>query len=155
MNETTFIAEPNVQTVILERAYSASIDKLFDAYVNPDKLVKWWGGNMATKVIKYEARSGGSWRIVQDDDGGEYRFHGVFHEVKPNERIISTFEFEGLPEKGHAFLEATNFTEHDGKTTVRTVHVFQSVADRDEMIAREMEVGCRAGCDVLAELVEN
>jgi uncharacterized protein YndB with AHSA1/START domain len=119
------------------------------------KLVKWWGGTLATKIDTYEPHSGGSWRIVQDDVNGEYGFHGVFHEVKPNERIIMTFEFEGLPEKGHAFLEATHFTEQDGKTTVRTVHVFQSVADRDGMVANGMEEGCRAGSDILAELVEN
>lgn len=151
---TKFIAEPNIQTVILEGTFHAPVAKVFDAFVNPDKLVKWWGGHLATKVERYEARSGGSWRIVQADDTSKYGFHGVFHEVTPNERIITTFEFEGLPEKGHAFLEATHFTEQDGKTTVRTVHVFQSVADRDGMVESGMEIGCRAGNDILAKLVE-
>jgi uncharacterized protein YndB with AHSA1/START domain len=155
MNETKFIVEPNTQTVRIERTFNATADKVFDAFVNPDKLVKWWGGTIATKIDKYEAHTGGSWRIVQDDDNGEYGFHGVFHEVAPNERIIWTFEFEGLPEKGHALMEAMYFTEQDGKTIVRSVSVFQSVADRDDMVASGMEDGARAGYDALAALVES
>jgi len=152
MHKTKFIAEPNTQTVILERTFNATADKLFDAYVNPDKLVKWWGGHMRTKVVTYEAHTGGSWRIVQADDSDTYGFRGVFHDVVPNERIILTFEFDGFKK---AFLEATYFTEKDGKTTVKTVHAFQTVADRDEMIEIGMEIGCRTGFDILAELVES
>ncbi|HEX8226398.1 MAG TPA: SRPBCC family protein [Candidatus Saccharimonadales bacterium] len=155
MNETKFTVEPNTQSLSIERTFNAPVDKVFDAFVNPEKVVRWWGGKtFETKADTFEPRSGGSWRIVQSDENGEYNFHGVFHEVALNERIIWTFEFEGLPEKGHALMETMHFTEQDGKTTIKSVSVFQSVADRDGMVASGMEDGSRAGYDALAELVE-
>lgn len=153
--ETKFTVEPNTQSLTIERTFNAPADKVFDAFVNPEKVVKWWGGKTyATKIDKFEPQSGGSWRMLQSDDHGEYGFHGVFHEVAPTQRIIWTFEFEGLPEKGHALMETMYFTEQDGKTTVKSVSVFQSVADRDGMVASGMEDGSRASYEALAELVE-
>ncbi len=155
MNETKFTVEPKIQSLTIERTFNAPAEKVFDAFIDPEKVVKWWGGKTyATKIDKYEPYSGGSWRMAQNDDNGEYGFHGVFHEVAKNERIIWTFEFEGLPEKGHALMEIMYFTEQDGKTTVRSVSVFQSVADRDGMVASGMEGGSRESYEALAELVE-
>lgn len=156
MNETKFTVEPNTQSLSIERTFNATADKVFDAFVNPDKVVKWWGGkSYTTKIDKFEPKSGGSWRMLQSDNNGEYGFHGVFHEVAHTERIIWTFEFEGLPEKGHALMETMHFTEQDGRTTVRSVSVFQSVADRDGMVASGMEDGSRAAYNALAEVVQS
>lgn len=155
MNETRFTVEPGQQNIVMERTFNASIDKVFDAFVNPDKVIRWWGGRAyATDLETFEARSGGSWRMVQSDEDGEYAFHGVFHEVAINERIIWTFEFDGLPEKGHVLMETMYFSGIGGQATVRSVSVFQSVADRDGMVASGMEQGSRASYDALAALVE-
>lgn len=155
MSKTTFTVEPGKQEIIMERTFEAPVKRVFDAFTNPDKVVKWWGGrSLTSKIEVFEPQSGGSWKIVQSDDNGEYSFHGVFHEVARNERIIWTFEFDGLPEKGHALMETMYFTEKDGHTNVRTVSVFQSVADRDGMVASGMEAGATEGYDVLAEMVE-
>ncbi len=155
MNETKFTVEPNIQSLTIERTFNASAVKVFNAFVDPDKVVKWWGGKSYTTNIEvFEPKAGGSWRMSQGDGNGEFGFHGVFHEVASNERIIWTFEFEGLPEKGHALMETMYFTEQDGKTTVKSVSVFQSVADRDGIVASGMEEGSRAAYDALAELVE-
>lgn len=155
MNETKFIVEPDTQNVAIERTFNAPVTEVFDAFVNPDKIVKWWGGKiLTTKIDTFEAQTGGSWRMVQSDGNDDYAFHGVFHEIASSERIIWTFEFEGMPEKGHALMETMHFSEQDGKTTVKSVSVFQSVADRDGMVASGMEDGSRSGYEVLAELVE-
>jgi uncharacterized protein YndB with AHSA1/START domain len=54
---------------------------------------------------KFGYKSGGEWRLIQKDQkGNEYEFHGVVHEVLKPERIIDTFEYDGLPEKGHVIL---------------------------------------------------
>ena len=91
----------------------------------------------------FEPRNGGSWRYIQQDEAGNaYAFHGVNHEVLAPERIISTFEFEGLPETGHVALETARFEElPGGKTKVIMQSVFQSVADRDGMLQSGMEKG--------------
>lgn len=155
MNETTFLIEPNTQSIITERTFNASLEAVFQAFTDPIKVAKWWGGKLyQTKMDVFEPKAGGSWRMVQTDGSNEYAFHGVFHEVASNERIIWTFEFEGMPEAGHVLMETIYFTESKGKTLVKSVSVFQSVEDRDGMIASGMEEGSRSAYDTLAELVE-
>ena len=92
---------------------------------------------------KFEPRPGGMWRYIhKDQDGNEFGFHGVYHEVTAPERIIGTFEFEGLPEKGHVMLETARFEAlPDGRTRLTIQDVYLSVADRDGMIQSGMERG--------------
>ena len=106
---------------------------------------------------KFEPRAGGSYRYIhKDPDGNEFAFHGVNHEVLAPERIISTFEFEGLPEKGHVVLETLRLEALPGGRTSLTVQsVFQSVADRDGMIQAGMERGVTEGYERLDALLEN
>lgn len=150
------VAEPNSHAILVTNSFDAPIDKVFRAYTDKEAVAKWFGGRTyRTHVDTYEPHAGGSWRFVQTDpDDNEYGFHGVIHEVAENERIIWTFEFEGLPEKGHVAMETTYFSEEDGKTHIRTVSVFQSVQDRDGMVQSGMEKGLREGMDVLREMVE-
>ncbi len=72
----------------------------------------------------------------------------------PSERIISTFEFEGLPEKGHVLLQTSRFESLPGDRTRLVVQsVFQSVQDRDGMMQSGMEVGMNESYDRLDELL--
>ena len=98
------------------------------------------------------AGHGGTFK--KDQDGNEYAFHGVNHEVTP-ERIISTFEFEGLPEEGHVILETTRFEAlPNGKTKLTSQSVFQAVEDRDGMLQSGMEEGVNESYERLDELLE-
>lgn len=155
--KTKFTIEPGRHDIISERTFDAPIDKVFSAFVDPDKVKQWWGGRKyQTELEVYEPKAGGSWKFVQTDtDGNKWSFHGVVHEVNPVEhRVIQTFEFDGLPEKGHVAMDTMTLTEQDGKTTMRTVSVFQSVEDRDGMVASGMQGGYDEGLDVFASLVE-
>lgn len=155
--KTTFTVEPNRNDIISERTFNAPRDKVFNAFVDPELVKQWWGGRKyKTEIEVYEPRAGGSWKMVQTDpDGNKWTFHGVIHEMNKEEyRAIQTFEFDGLPEKGHVAMDTMTLTEKDGKTLMRTISVFQTVADRDGMIASGMEEGNNEGLDVLAELVE-
>src|SRR6185436_19715997 len=102
-------------------------------------------------------RSGGRWRYIhKDKDGNEYGFHGVNHEVMVPERLIGTFEFEGLPEAGHVALETVQFEALPGNRSRITTHsVFQSVSDRDGMIQSGMEHGVVDSHERLEELLKN
>jgi uncharacterized protein YndB with AHSA1/START domain len=99
--------------------------------------------------------SGGRWRFSQkDQDGNEYGFHGVFHEVS-SERIIQTFEFDGLSESGHVTLETMRLEAlPNGRTRLTAQSIFQSVSDRDGMIQSGMEHGVNEGYERLDELLE-
>ncbi|MCW3120250.1 MAG: ATPase, partial [Chitinophagaceae bacterium] len=73
-----------------------------------------------------------------------------------HERIIQTFEFEGLPEKGHVAMETPRFESLPGnRTRVSVQSVFQSVADRDGMVMSGMERGVNDSHERLDELFES
>jgi len=153
MAKTTITAEPGVPTVVVTREFDAPPDLLFRAHVDPDLLVRWLGPRRLTMAIDHlEVRHGGTWRYThRDAEGNEYGFHGVYHGTPSVDGITQTFEFEGMP--GHVSLEKATFEERDGRTLLRQVAVYQSVEDRDGMIASGMEAGVRDSMDRLNELV--
>jgi len=99
-----------------------------------------------------DLRPGGRWRYVQrDPQGNEHAFHGVYHDIAAPERLVFTFEYEGVP--GHVVLETLTLEELDGKTRLTDQSVFQSVADRDGMVQSGMESGATEMMDRLEELL--
>jgi uncharacterized protein YndB with AHSA1/START domain len=156
-NETKIIAEPEKQEILITREFDAPRELVFKAYTYPKLYEQWIGPRgLETTLEKFESKNGGSWRYIQkDEEGNEFAFHGVNHEVLAPERIIGTFEFEGLPEGGHIILETAKFEElPDERTRVNSQSVFQSVEDRDGMLQSGMEEGMNDSFERLDELLE-
>ncbi len=153
----TILAEPGKQEILLSREFDAPRELVFKACTDPELIPQWWGPRyLSTVVDKMDVRPGGQWRFInRDAEGNEYAFHGVYHEVLAPERIIDTFEFEGLPETGHVTLETMKLEAlPGGRTRLTTQSVFQSVADRDGMLQTDMEEGVHDTYDRLAELLQ-
>jgi len=156
-NKTIITAEPGKQELFITREFEAPRELVFRAYTDADLYEKWVGpDDLMMTVEKMDAFDGGSYRFLHERDGHVYAFHGVYHEVLSPVRIIGTFEFDGLPEKGHVIMGTTKFEDLGGGRS-RLVHqsVFQSVSDRDGMIASGMERGVTQGYDKLDVLLEN
>jgi len=156
-NKTKIIVKPGKQEIFIEREFDAPRELVFKAFVDPELYVQWIGPRgLTTTLEKFEPVSGGSWRFIQKDpEGNEFAFHGVNHEVLDPERIIFTFEFEGLPESGHVLLETARFEELPGNRTKLTDQsVFQSVEDRDGMMQSGMEEGVNDSYERLDELLK-
>ena len=156
-NKTVITAEPAKQELFITREFDAPRELVFKAHTDPDIYTRWVGPrDLAMTLETFEPTSGGRWRYIQKDkDGNEFGFHGVNHDVTAPERLIGTFEFEGLPESGHVILETTRFEELPGnRTRVTTQSVFQSVEDRDGMVAAGMESGVLDGHERLDEILE-
>jgi uncharacterized protein YndB with AHSA1/START domain len=156
-NETLIKAELGRQTIDITREFDYPRELVFKAFTDPTLFIQWIGPRRHTmKLETFEPKDGGNWRYIhQDQDGSEYAFHGVFHEVTAPERIIQTFEFEGLPEKGHVTLETALFEElPGGRTRLVMESVFRSVADRDGMLNSGMEKGMKDSFERLTELLE-
>jgi uncharacterized protein YndB with AHSA1/START domain len=156
-NKTTITAEPGKQEIIIERVFDAPREIVFKAYTDPELIQQWLGPrDLQMTIDKFEPKTGGSYRYIHKDKAGnEFAFHGVIHDVTSPSRIIQTFEFEGLPESGHVTLDTAKLEElPGGKTKVITQSVFQSVADRDGMIASGMERGLNEGYERLDEVLE-
>ncbi|MGZ3645954.1 MAG: SRPBCC family protein [Ktedonobacteraceae bacterium] len=153
---TTVFAETGKQEILITREFDAPRELVFKVCMDPKLLPEWWGpGYLSTEVDRMDVRPGGQWRFInRDTEGNVYAFHGVYHEVLAPERIIDTFEFEGLPETGHVTLETMKLEELPGGRTRLTVQsVFQSVADRDGTLQSGMEEGVNDTYDRLAELL--
>ncbi len=156
-NKTTITAEPGKQELLITREFDAPREIVFKAFTDPKLYVQWIGPRGLTTTLEtFEPRNGGSWRFIQKDaNGNEFAFHGVNHEILSPERIIGTFEFEGLPEKGHVLLETSRFEElPNNRTKLVSQSVFQSVTDRDGMLQSGMEVGVNDSYDRLDELLK-
>lgn len=155
-NKTEIIAEAGKQELFIIREFEAPRELLFRAYTDPDIYVKWVGPkDLEMRIEKMNAQNGGSYRFIHKRDAHEYAFSGVYHEVLAPERIIGTFEFEGLPERGHVIMGTTKFEElPNGRSKLVHQSVFQSVQDRDGMIASGMERGVNDGYEKLDELLE-
>jgi uncharacterized protein YndB with AHSA1/START domain len=136
------------------RDFDAPRELVFKAYTDPTLIPRWWGPKSVTTVVdRMEARKGGIWRYVQRDaDGNEFAFYGVYHAVVAPDRIVSTFEFEGMP--GHVLLSTLTLEEIDGKTRVTESSVFQSVEDRDGMLQSGMEGGASESWDRFEALLK-
>ena len=155
-NKTTITAEPGKQELFITREFDAPRELVFRAYTDPEIYAQWLGPKgLTTTFDVFEPVSGGKYRFIQkDQDGNEFSFHGVTHEVFAPERIIGTFEFDGLPEMGHVILETTRFEALPGnRTRITSQSVFQSVADRDGMVQSGMEQGVVEGYERLDEIL--
>ena len=156
-NTTNILAEPGKQEILITREFDAPRELVFQACTDPQLIPQWWGPrSLSTEVDQMDVRPGGQWRFLnRDAAGNEYAFHGVYHEVLPPERIIDTFEFEGLPETGHVTLETMKLEAlPGGRTKLIVQSVFQSVADRDGALQSGMQEGVNDTYDRLAELLK-
>lgn len=133
----------------LTRVFDAPRRLVFEAHSKPEHVRRWWGLSGSTMTsCEMDFRPGGKWRfVVREAGGNEYAFRGQYREIVPPERLVQTFEFEGMP--GAVSVETLTLTERDGKTTVTATSRFDSIEARDGMIQSGMESGAAETWDRL------
>jgi uncharacterized protein YndB with AHSA1/START domain len=148
------VTTPSDREIVMTRVFDASRELVFEAHSSCEHLKYWWGPRKyEVASCEIDFRPGGAWRIVhRDPDGEEYGFHGEYREIVPPERIVWTFEFEGMP--GQVSVETLTLEEHDGKTTLTSTSVFDSREARDGMLESGMESGAAEAMDRLDEYLE-
>jgi len=140
--------------VVLTRVFDAPRELVFKAHTDPDLIPQWWGLRSNTTIVKtMDMRPGGTWWFIQRDDAGhEFAFHGEYREILLPERLVNTFEFQGVP--GHIILDTSVFEElPDGRTKLTATSLFATIIDRDGMLNSGMESGSNESWDRLAELL--
>ena len=150
---TTTVTTPSEREIVSERVFDAPRDRVFAAYTDPELIPQWWGPRGTTTIVdQMDVRPGGAWRFVgRDPDGGETAFRGTYREVTPPERIVQTFEWEGMP--GHVAVETATFEDLGGRTRVTAHSLFHTPEERDGMLDSGMERGLTETHDRLAELL--
>ncbi|CAN5303965.1 SRPBCC family protein [soil metagenome] len=141
-NETRIEADPDLPTIRIIREFDAPPDRVYRAWTDPELVARWLGPMGATMQIdRWDARTGGAWRYSARGEGQQLEsFYGSFHELRPDERIVQTFTYEGVPDG--VFLETMTFEDLGrGRTRVTGLSVIDTLEARDAMIASGMEQG--------------
>ncbi|MCY0998656.1 SRPBCC family protein [Myxococcus sp. MISCRS1] len=134
------VTQPTDREIRVERIFDAKRERVWKAMTDPKQVAQWWGRGNKLVVERLEVERGGHWRFVEHADGQEHGFEGRFREVTPVERLVQTFEWDGMP--GHVILNTTTLEDlGDGRTKVVAVSFFFTTEERDGMAASGMADG--------------
>jgi uncharacterized protein YndB with AHSA1/START domain len=152
-HETQIVADPALPTIRITREFDAPVEKVFGAHTDPDLVAQWLGPRAVTmRIDHFDCRTGGSWRYSEDSEQRENTFFGSFHEVRPDERIVQTFTWDGYPDG--VSLETVTFEDlGGGRSRLVALSVVESLEIRDLIISSGMESGVVEGYEQLDEVL--
>jgi uncharacterized protein YndB with AHSA1/START domain len=144
-HDTEIVADPDVPAIRITREFDAPPAKVFRAHTDRELFERWVGPDVVTtRVDRWDCRTGGEYRYVCDHDGVEHGFYGSFHEVRPSERIVQTFTYEGVPDGvSLEWLELEDLGE--GRTRLTATSIVPTFEARDAMLASGMDTGVIEG----------
>ncbi|HEX5925313.1 MAG TPA: SRPBCC family protein [Baekduia sp.] len=145
---------PADEQILITREFDAPKDLVFKAWTTPELVKRWWSGERGEVTLaEIDLRVGGTWRYVMTGEGFEVGFHGEYQEIVPNERIVSTEVFEGMPDA--ASLNTLTLIETDGRTYLTILVQHSSKEHRDGHVNSGMEVGLQESLDALERVVRS
>jgi uncharacterized protein YndB with AHSA1/START domain len=146
------VTTPTDREIHIERVFDASRDAVWRAFTEPDLVKQWWGRGNKLVIEKMEVERGGHWRFVEHSAEGVHGFEGRYREVTPKERIVQTFEWDGMP--GHTVLETVTMQDlGNGRTKVINTSLFFTTEERDGMLSSGMEQGLNESYAALDRLL--
>ncbi|HUO71122.1 MAG TPA: SRPBCC family protein [Solirubrobacteraceae bacterium] len=139
--QAAILTTPTDREIRIERIFEGPRDRVFAAMSDPKLIPEWWGPRGTTTIVdQMDVRPGGSWRfLVRDREGAETAFRGTYREVTPPERLVQTFEWEGMP--GHVSVETATFDDLGERTRLTMTSLFHTTEERDGMLGSGMEGG--------------
>ncbi len=153
---------PDIQSdraIVITRVFNAPRHLVFKVWTEPKHIEQWFGPKgFTTRVTQIDLRPGGQWRYVMiGPDGTEYPSIGVFREIVPFERIVTSDEFEAgieqvmnidLPE---GMVTKVIFEDWEGKTKLTIEIVHTSAEDRRKHEEMGVIAGWNSSFDCLDE----
>jgi uncharacterized protein YndB with AHSA1/START domain len=155
---TAKVTLPADTQILITREFNAPRHLVWRAYTEPEFIKRWWAGQRGTvTVAEVDLRVGGRWRYALVADGGfEVGFHGEFLQIVPNERLVNTEAYEGIPDPdGNAALNTITFTEKDGRTYLEMLVEHKDQAGRDMHVNSGMEGGMQESLDALEQVARS
>jgi uncharacterized protein YndB with AHSA1/START domain len=147
----TTYTTPSDLEFAMTRVFDAPRSLVFECFTNPEHLPQWMLGpsGWTMPVCESDVRPGGAWHFVwRREDGTEMEMRGVYQEVTPPERLVSTESWGGdWPET----INTLTLTEEDGKTTVTQTILYPTKEARDAALETGMKEGASMSFDRLAE----
>jgi uncharacterized protein YndB with AHSA1/START domain len=154
---TAVVSTPADEQILITREFDAPRHLVYRAYTEPDLVARWWPGRRGEmQVCEIDLRPGGAWRYAMVAEGGfDVAFHGEYREIVPDERIVTTEVYEGMPEVGDPAVDTVTFTEADGRTTLELLMRVSSKEIRDMVLETGMETGIHEQMDALEQLAKS
>lgn len=152
---TAVMTLPTDTQILVTREFDAPRHLVWRAWTTPELVKRWWSGKRGVVTLaEIDLRVGGRWRYVMTANGGfEVAFHGEYREIVPEERIVNTEVYEGIPDGDDDPALITNvFTERDGRTTLTLLTEVSSKQVRDLIVDSGMEGGMQEGLDALEQI---
>jgi uncharacterized protein YndB with AHSA1/START domain len=146
---------PADDQILITREFDAPRHLVYKAITTPELVKRWWHANRGeVTVAEIDLRVGGKWRYVSvTPDGMEVGFHGEYREIVPNERVVSTEAYEGIPDPdANATVNTVTLAENDGRTSMSVLVEAPSKEVRDAIIESGMEAGMQDAYDLLEEV---
>ena len=143
---------PADDQILITREFDAPKELVFKAWTTPELVRRWWSAKRGeVTVAEIDLRVGGTWRYVMIADGGfEVAFHGEYREIVPNERLVSTEVYEGVPDA--EALDTLTLSESDGRTTMTILVQHATKEHRDAHIESGMEDGMQDALELLEQV---
>jgi uncharacterized protein YndB with AHSA1/START domain len=156
---TATVTLPTDDEILITREFDAPKHLVYRAWTTPELVKRWWNAKRGeVTVAEIDLQVGGTWRYVMvTGDGFEVGFHGEYREIVPNERIVSTEVYEGIPEEnaGEGTLNTASFNEMDGRTTLTILVKCPNKEVRDAIIDSGMEAGMQDAMDLLEQVASS
>jgi uncharacterized protein YndB with AHSA1/START domain len=152
---TLQVTLPSDREIAMTRVFHAPRRLVFDALTKPDLLKRWLGQmpGWSWVTCQIDLKVGGTYRYLWRGPGGmEMGMRGVYREIVPNERIVSTEAFDQSWYEGDA-VGTVVLVEQGGKTTLTTTVRYASKEVRDAVLKSPMKDGVSAGYDALEQLL--
>ena len=148
------LTTPSDRIIRAERLFDAPRDRVWSAFTDPALVAQWWGRGNRLVIERDEVERGGHWRYVEHAPEGLQGFEGRYREVTRPERIVRTFEWDGMP--GHVIVETITFEDVGGmQTRLVSTSLFHSTEERDGMLHSGMEGGMNESFIALDALLAN
>lgn len=146
------ITTPTDREIRVERVFNASRDRVWRAYTDPVQVAQWWGRGNKLVIERMEVVRGGHWRYVEHSPDNPHGFEGRYREVTPPERIVRSFEWDGMP--GHVIIETTTFEALGAdQTRVVSVSLFHTPEEQNGFLHSGMEGGMNQSFAALDRLL--
>jgi uncharacterized protein YndB with AHSA1/START domain len=149
---TATVTLPTDEQILITREFDAPRHLVWRAWTTPELVRRWWHAKRGeVTLVEIDLRVGGKWRYVMVADGGfEVGFHGEYREIVPNERLVSTEVYEGMPDA--EALNTLTLAETDGRTTMTILVQHASKEHRDAHVESGMEAGLQDALDLMEEV---
>jgi uncharacterized protein YndB with AHSA1/START domain len=150
------LSTPTDREIVMTREFNAPRQLVFDALTKPELLRRWFHGppGWSLAVCDIDLKVGGSYRYVwRGPDGFEMGMGGVYREIAPPQRIVTTEKFDTSWYPGEAVGQIV-LVEQAGKTVLTLTVLYESRQARDEVLKSSMEQGVSMGYDRLEQLLE-